>query len=281
MKNRLFVQLLITVFLVIPFFIFSQPHILRSEKNGTYYGTWRYKNSKHVDTTYFRIAFLNDSAFAFTIGDATSLNYNKSMAFLSLIGEKINYQGQEKWLAIFDNGGSGTWGFENFEKDYPDTSQRFDLKEAVNKDFTQLTEEQYTKNLYTIYEFNFFKDSMRMTLFKEDAHERDNGELGVHYKINNIPLDFDMAKNSYLIANYSAEIKQECIGKFLPIEEDVKGNLTNYKFNAGDKVLLVNAYVKYALIAVVADDRIAKFGWILRSNLQNVQRKHIDISIKN
>lgn len=281
MKHK-FIQPIITIFLAAPFFSFCQPHILPSDKNGTYYGTWRYKNDTNPDTTYFRIAFLNDSIFAFTIGDTSDLVYNKSIAFLSFIGKKINYHGHEKWLAIMDKGGSGIYGYADFKETYPDTSRRFDLKDVVNKNFDHLTQEEFTKNIYTIYEFHFFKDSMRMTLFKDNVHERDDGELGVHYKIDNTLLSLNMIKDSYLTANYSAEIKQESIAKFLPVDDNIQGNLTNYHFNTGERVLVIDAYIKYALIAVVADNKITKFGWVLRSDLQNVQRNNNNnIMIKN
>lgn len=274
---------LLIFFLLMAALTTAQPHIMASANNGTYYGTWRYKNSPRLNTTYFRISFLNDSTFAFTIGDETSmtrnknidLNYNKSMSFLSFIGRKIRDNGKQRWLAIMDLGGSGTYGFDNFEKKYPDTVERIELKQTLNADIRNLGV-KYTENIYTIYEFNFFKDSLKMSLFKENASSRDDGELGMHYKIDGALLNFDLLKNTfsypYLFANYSADITRNCTGSFLPLQENIKGNKTPYIFRTGEKVLIIGAYIKYSLIAEVSANRVVKFGWIPRSNLGNVTR---------
>ncbi len=295
---KLFFVLFIVVLTSFSTDTFCQIKYESSVKNGIYFSTRNFEG--YDDTSYFQLVFLNDSTFVMSSPWASGNNsnllnrlqtpsiYNNCFANNICIGRKILYKGKVQWFGIIDKDYIYNWGMKNYLQEFADTSNRFDIKNAINFDWNAKNiDTLLTKNEYGIYKFEFTNNSFNISQIR--FIEKDDGILGEHSKVGKLPaytpffkgegLDIqNIEVNSFKITAY---ISQKCSSLFLPIEDKIE-DISAFDFIDNDMVYVGSTYMKYAFIISLNKDtdKIVKYGWILRSYLKNIRKGKPKMSSK-
>lgn len=260
-------------------------------KNGTYRGTYIYKNNKFTNTEFIRILFINDTTFAYTIyqndtKNETAIEANFYYNYSPGIARLRMYKNKKIWIGIQDMQSILLSHYTDTILEYPYKAPKFN--KAVNYVINNPNKDFNSSILMT--NFIFKNDSVYFDFLNDCCHASREGtrfgkidnkklRLGVDNSIIKYDSSFSVSTKTNSIvkrsvvrhdynnfSNSEFTIKSNCTLTILPIPEKGNSNKITGYLKAGEKVrtrpLIYMNYVYVGQLDTKDKFIVTKSGWL-------------------